>query len=178
MAETKGSNYVWWFFFTGSVLSGFVITLCLDGFFGSSKGEETLAFGIKGCTEGAVRDLGLTVSESSSSIGLPRVDYLQSADAFEAIMNGNHPDAGRERRSFLTHDDTGAGLRIFGANVTGAGPVQAPTKECEDLLQSYIDDDNKTAYFEDIDNNPLGTLLCMAMCKCGRVGVQGGANFC
>lgn len=37
MAETKGSNYVWWFLFTGSVLSGFVITLCLDGFFGTAK---------------------------------------------------------------------------------------------------------------------------------------------
>jgi hypothetical protein len=168
---TSGTSWAWWALFTATVATGFIMTLTLDGFFGASKSEETLVFGVRSCAPGILGGLGFGNAGTPATLGLPRVDYLQNTAVMGDILDGDHPDASRRARrsrnnfKLNKHDDEAAhGHRLFGANESGFGPVPAANSECRDLLKTYVDTENKTAYFEDIDNNPFGTVMCMAMC--------------
>ena len=174
MAEsTKGSNYVWWALFTGSVISGFVLTLCLDGFFGSTKTQETLTYGVRGCAPGLMRDLGFGVSGMPENVGLPRIDYIDDAISFAEVVHGNtHPEDDRDRRSvdLVASDDTVD--HIFGANFSASGPVPG-NKGCFQMLKDYAEflDDNTDAterleWWENADNKPMQLLMCIAASKC------------
>jgi hypothetical protein len=181
MTQTNGSNYVWWFFFTGSVISGFVITLCLDGFFGSSKGEETLAYGVRGCAPGLMRGLGFHVS-GESQIGLPRLDYIEDMRYYDDVVQGeSHSEEDRRsRRGAPGGVGNGAeltvGSRVYGSNFTGSGPVPADMG-CYQLLQDYAEflDDNTDAtdrlqWWENADNKPFETMLCISASKLRGIG--------
>ena len=191
MAEpVKGSNYLWWFFFTGSVLSGFVITLMLDGFFGTTKSEETLTYGVRGCAPSIVSDLGFAVEGTVDAIGLPRIDYIESTAAFGDVMNGETHNDRRNRRSVgLTQDGnddaTHVGNRVMGANFTGSGPVPGE-KGCIKMLKDYADfvnggedgddvptDEEKMEWWENADNKPFHLMMCIASSK---LAVLGGGN--
>ena len=172
---TPGTSWAWWSLFTATVLTGFIMTLLLDGFFGASKSEETLTFGVRSCAPSILGGLGFGNAGTPATVGLPRLDYLQSTEAMEGIIT-DHPDARRRarrsdrnfglNRGEATEDADLLGHKrpLFAANETGFGPVPAATSDCRDLLKNYVDADNKTSYFEDIDNNPFGTVMCMAMC--------------
>lgn len=167
---TSGTSWAWWALFTATVATGFIMTLTLDGFFGASKSEETLTLGVRSCAPGILGGLGFTNAGTPANVGLPRLDYLQNTAVMSNILS-EHPDASRRARRSANNlrlnkgeDVANGGHRLFGANETGFGPVPAATSDCKNLLENYVEAENKTAYFEDIDNNPFGTVMCMAMC--------------
>lgn len=195
MAEsTKGSNYLWWFFFTGAVLSGVVITLMLDGFFGTTKSQETLTYGVRGCAPSIVGDLGFAVEGNVDAIGLPRIDYIESTAAFGNVMGLGKRDRRNRRSVDLTQDGDNVanqvGARVMGANFTGSGPVPGE-KGCFKMLKDYADfvnggedgdgevptDEEKMEWWENADNKPLHLMMCIASSKLA-VGwvVKGGAG--
>jgi hypothetical protein len=167
---TPGTSWAWWSLFTATVLTGFIMTLVLDGFFGASKSEETLTFGVRSCAPSILGGLGFGNAGTPATVGLPRLDYLQNTAVMNDILT-EHPDARRRARRSANNfrlnkgeDVANGGHQLFGANETGFGPVPAATSECRELLKKFVDAENKTEYFEDIDNNPFGTVMCMAMC--------------
>jgi hypothetical protein len=185
MAETKGSNYVWWALFTGSVISGFVITLCLDGFFGSTKTQETLTYGVRGCAPGLMRDLGFTVSGMPENVGLPRIDYIEDAISFAEVAHGNtHPGDDRDRRSVdLVASDNTETSWLMGANFSASGPVPG-NKGCFQMLKDYAefldendDDTERLEWWENADNKPMQLLMCIAASKCGPGPRVSGARI-
>ena len=134
----------------------------LDGFFGSSKSEETLALGIAGCTPGIMAGLGFGLyGDTTLAPGLPRLDYIENTPAMRDVVNG-----GRSRRSVNSlHGNTRS--QIYGGNVTGAGPVP-PQLGCAKLLEDYKKVFDKGAndaaeFWEDADNKPMETMMCIAM---------------
>lgn len=159
---TQASSWVWWVFYTVVVLTATIMTFNLDGFFGSAKNEETLSLGISGCTAGLMGGLGYgTYGDATLSPGLPRLDYIENTPAMEDVVNG-----GRSRRSVDVFD-RGTGNIIYGANVTGAGPVK-PEKDCVQLLKDYHkafekNQEAASEYWEDSANKPMQTMMCMAL---------------